>query len=367
MRVAFDVTPVLGGRTGVPQAVAHLLEALPAAAPEVDLQPYVLSGRARLDPGSRSGAPAGTRVLPLPAGLAVRAWGRLGRPRGDRWLGDADVVHGSNFVAPPMRCRPVSVTVWDCWCARHPASCPSAVAASARAVRRLVDRGAWLHVTSEHVAREVREVYGAERVVVVPLAVPTVAPATGPPPAGAPFVLALGALDRRKNLDALVRAFGAVAGAEGVPDDLGLVLAGPDGPARGAVDLAVAGLDPAVARRVRVLGTVDDQHRAILLRSASVLAYPSLDEGFGFPVLEAMAVGTPVVATRAGAVPEVAGEAAELVPVGDDEALATALVRVLADAPRRRELAAAGRARAATYSWAATAAGLADLWRRAAA
>jgi len=287
-------------------------------------------------------------------------------------------------------------------------------------VRRAVARGAWLHVTTEHGAREVAEVYGAtERVAVVPFAVPTVgvpggfgesragsaaigrgpgrgspseAPgdarnagshglvgssadagigtaargSTGLPPAlaGRPSILALGATDPRKGLAGLVRAFGALAADDA---EVVLVLAGPDGPGRPEVDAATADLPPEVARRVHVLGAVSDPARRTLLAGATVLAYPSLDEGFGFPVLEAMAAGVPVVASRAGALPEVAGDAALLVPVGDDDALSAALSALLADGPRRAEHVAAGRARAATFTWARTATGMADLWQRAVA
>ena len=89
-------------------------------------------------------------------------------------------------------------------------------------------------------------------------------------------------------------------------------------------------------------------------------------EGFGLPPLEAMAAGVPVVATAAGALPEVLGDAALLVPAGDVEALSDALGRALDDADSRSRLVHAGRARAATYSWGACAAGLVDLYRRAA-
>ncbi|HUF32046.1 MAG TPA: glycosyltransferase family 1 protein [Acidimicrobiales bacterium] len=368
MRVALDVTPLLGAGSGVAQTVSQLLAALPGAAPEVEIVPYVLSGRARAGSATLAGLPPGTRALPLPAGAVVRAWGRLDRPRGDRWLGDADVVHGANFVVPPMSRRPTTLTVHDCWCARHPEACAPAVRAATAAVQRAVDRGAWVHASTDHVAREVRDVYGAERLVVVPFGVPPVAEVPPSPP-GPPTIVSLATLDPRKGLDGLVRAFGALvaSGAPGVPDDLRLVLAGADDAGRPAVDEAVAGLDPAVAARVDLPGAVSDARRAALLRGAAVLAYPSLDEGFGFPLLEAMSVGTPVVASSAGAIPEVAGDAAELVAPGDDAALAAALARVLGDDAHRSTLVAAGRARAASYSWAHHAAGMAALWREAVA
>ena len=367
MRVALDVTPLLGAPTGVSQSLRGLLDGLATGQDDVELLPYVLSGRALR---RREVVVEGRAVtaLPLPAGLAIRRWGRGDRPAADRWLGAADVVHGTNFVAPPMRRRPTTATVHDCWCARNPDRCSPDVAALTSAVRRSVGRGTWLHVTTEHGAREVAAVYGAtERVAVVPFAVPGggEGDAEGTVPAavaGRRYVLALGALDPRKGLAGLVRAFGLVGGL--APDVL-LVLAGPDGPARPGIEEALAALDPTVARRVHLLGTVGDGTRRALLAGAAVLAYPSLDEGFGFPVLEAMAAGTPVVCSRAGALPEVAGDAAAMVAVGDDASLAATLLSVLGDEERRAGLVAAGSIRVQQLSWARTAAGLTALWRRA--
>ncbi len=111
-------------------------------------------------------------------------------------------------------------------------------------------------------------------------------------------------------------------------------------------------------------GAVDDATKAWLLRNARALAYPSLDEGFGFPILEAQQVGLPVVATRAGSIPEVAGDGAALVPVGDGDALAGALAAVLDDDAHRAELIAAGHANVARFSWRATATALVQLYRR---
>lgn len=369
MRVAVDVTPLLGAPTGVAQSLRGLLGGLAATQPDVEVVPFVLSGRAAR---SREVVVEGlsARALPLPAGLAIRAWGRLDRPAADRWLDGAEVVHGSNFVVPPMRSRPTTATIHDCWCARHPSRCSSDVAALSAAVRRSLARGTWLHVTTAHGAREVSEVYGArERVAVVPFAVPAGGASAGSPAGSAAlptalvgrrYVLALGALDPRKGLTGLVRAFARLSAED--PDVL-LVLAGPDGPDRAGIDAAIA--DLSAAARVHLLGTVGDGTRRALLAGAAALAYPSLDEGFGFPVLEAMAAGVPVVASDAGALHEVAGAAAVLVPVADDGALAGALASVLTDEGRRSHLVAAGRARAAHFTWARTAAGMADLWRRA--
>jgi glycosyltransferase involved in cell wall biosynthesis len=113
-------------------------------------------------------------------------------------------------------------------------------------------------------------------------------------------------------------------------------------------------------------GWVDDATLSGLLHGAAVLAYPSVYEGFGFPPLQAMAAGVPVVATRAGALPEVLGDAADLVPVGDPEALAGALGRLLDSGELRADAAARGAVRAAAFTWDRCAEGLAGLYRAAA-
>jgi glycosyltransferase involved in cell wall biosynthesis len=177
---------------------------------------------------------------------------------------------------------------------------------------------------------------------------------------GRPFVLSLGTIERRKNLPALVAAFGLAASRL---DGAVLVLAGAPGDDTAALDDVRGALSPGLRDDVVVPGPVDGATKSWLLHHAAVVAYPSLDEGFGFPILEAQGADKPVVATSAGSIPEVAGDGAELVPVGDRDALAAALVRVLGDDERRRELVSAGRANLARFSWTATAVGLIRLYR----
>jgi len=363
MDVALDVTPLLGPRSGVGYFVAEILDAM-AGAEGVGLVPYALSLRARA--GGLGGLPAGTRILPLPATASITAWGRIDLPDAERWLRPAAVVHGTNFVVPPCRGAGAVVTVHDCSFARFPELCSPAVRRMVPALRRAVARGAWVHTPSQFVAEEARDVLGTDRVVAVPHGVPRLALGAAPLSGlvgDSPFLLALGTLEPRKNVRRLVEAFGAVAARH---PRLQLLVAGADGPARPEVEAARDALPSAVARRVRLAGYVDDRTRATLLTRAAVFAYPSLYEGFGFPVLEAMAAGTPVVAGRAGAVPEVAGDGALLVDPADPDAIAGAICRVLEDAGLAGELVRAGHRRAAGYSWRRAAEGLTDLYRRAA-
>ncbi len=143
-----------------------------------------------------------------------------------------------------------------------------------------------------------------------------------------------------------------------------MVIAGHDGPGRPEIDAAIARLADGARRRVVLAGPVSDAGRRALLEHATLLAYPSIYEGFGFPVLEAMTVGLPVVAARAGSIPEVAGDAALLVEPTNEQALADAMERILTDDDIRAELVARGRDRVHAFSWDHTARALASCYRR---
>jgi glycosyltransferase involved in cell wall biosynthesis len=176
------------------------------------------------------------------------------------------------------------------------------------------------------------------------------------------YVLAVGTIEPRKDYPLLVRAFEAVAAAH---PDVALVIMGADGWGSEAFDKAVAA--STARRRIVRPGYVGDAGLAAALGGAAVLAYPSRYEGFGFPPLQAMAAGVPVVATAAGAVPEVVGDGAWLVTPGDDDALAARLIEALSGGEAVDALVARGRVRSAEFSWERCADGLAGLYRDAVA
>ncbi|HKE72765.1 MAG TPA: glycosyltransferase family 1 protein [Acidimicrobiales bacterium] len=335
---------------------------------DVDLTAYAVTwrGRGRL----RSVVPPGVAVVerPMAARPLHELWRRSDHPRIDRWIGRHDVVWGPNYVVPPTAAASLA-SVHDLTTLHYPEMADGFTLAYPDLVRRAVARGAWIHTDSDFVRGEVIDHFGVDpdRVVTVHLG----ARAAAPPPPGAPrpervpdgpYVLALGTVEPRKDLPTLVAAFDALAAAD---PDLRLVVAGADGWGADALTAAVA----AARHRDRVvrLGRVDEAVRAALLAGAAAYAFPSRYEGFGLPPLEAMGAGVPVVATRAGSLPEVCRDGADLVPVGDADALAAALGRVLGDAGHRDALVARGRAVAAGYDWDDTAAGIAALLARVAA
>jgi glycosyltransferase involved in cell wall biosynthesis len=167
-----------------------------------------------------------------------------------------------------------------------------------------------------------------------------------------PYLLYLGTLQPRKNLGRLVEAFAASGlHAEGYT----LVLAGRAGWLAEPLLEAIRGLPPAVQDRVRLPGFIPDADKAALLSGATALVFPSLYEGFGFPVLEAQACGTPVICSNTSSLPEAAGDGALLVDPLDRGALAEAMRRVVADAALRADLIARGRVNLLRFDWAAAA------------
>ena len=378
LRVALDATPLLGAPTGVGRFCAGALRAL-AGRPELEVRAFAVTWRRRdrLPPLVPSGV--GVRQRAMPARPLHLVWAHLPVPGVEWFVGPADAVHGTNFVVPPCRRAARVVTVHDLTTVRFPEMCDRSTLGFPRMVRRAVAEGAWVHTPSQFVADEVVAVLGADpgRVRAVHHGVtppsgtpPTVPPAATPsgdgpagrlPPQVHRYLLAVGTIEPRKDYPGLVRAFDAVAGSR---PDLGLVVAGADGWGAEAFHEALA--SARCRDRVVELGYVPDGALARWLAGAAALAFPSVYEGFGFPPLEAMAAGVPVVATAAGAIPEVVGDAAVLVPPGDVDALAQALAEVLDDDARRVALVEKGRCRAAAFTWEACGEGLSALYADAA-
>jgi glycosyltransferase involved in cell wall biosynthesis len=270
-----------------------------------------------------------------------------------------DVWHGPHYTMPLRASVPCVVTIHDLTFFDHPEWHErSKVVFFRRMIRAAARRAATLVCVSAYTAERLRELAvprgniaivhhgvdhqrftatGDEAKDLAALAEHGIEP---------PYIAFASTIEPRKNVPTLVQAFAEVAASR---PDLRLVLAGSDGwGAREARDAISAS---GVATRVLRPGYLDGATIAAFFRRAVVVAYPSLEEGFGLPALEGLACGAPVVTSEGSALAEVVGNAALLVPPDSSHALATAIGRVLDDPSLRERLRAAGPARAAEFNW----------------
>ncbi len=281
------------------------------------------------------------------------------------------VLH-SQYAAPPFSFVPDVVTIHDILFETHPELFEGAFSArSVGLIRRSARRAAVVLTVSEFSRRALVERYRLppEKVLVTLNGVDREAfRPMGTEPAGireryrldGPFVLFVGRIEPRKNLPRLIRAFSRVRGRIG--GGIRLVIAGQE-------DFRSAEVFREAERQAEAsvvfLGAVPDADLPALYNLAEALAYPSLAEGFGILVLEAMACGTPVVASPRGALPEVGGDAVLWVEPEDEEAIAEGIERIVTDNDLRERLRAAGSSRAALFEWKETARGTLEAYRRA--
>jgi glycosyltransferase involved in cell wall biosynthesis len=351
IRVAVDATAVPARLTGAGVYAAGLLAAL-ARRDDLELEAFCAPGSA-----AALAAP-GLRLQPVTVAAAGRpariAWTQLLAGRAARRR-SADLLHGVHYELPLRARLPALVTVHDLTMVTHPQwHEASKVRYFGWAMRRAVAAARRVLCVSATTARDLRELLGVppDRIDVTPLgtdlrpasaeAVDAVRRRLG---LDGPYLLGLGTVEPRKDLPTLVRAFASLAGE--LPHRL--VLAGLAGWGAGALAAEVAA--SGVAERILLTGYVPEADKAALYSGADVFAYPSRYEGFGLPVLEAMACGTPAVTTTGGSLPEVAGDAAALVEPGDAGALAAAVAKLAADPAARNDAAGRGLARAATFTW----------------
>ncbi|MDW8325557.1 MAG: glycosyltransferase family 1 protein [Anaerolineales bacterium] len=376
MRLGLDVTAAVAQGAGIGRYTRELLRALAAADPD---NHYRLFFASRTCPHPLPPLPPNFRVTALPIHdiWLARLWHRARLPLPvETFIGPVDVFHSPDFTLPPVRRGTRTLlTVHDLSFVRDPGSAPPGLLAYLNAVvPRSVARADHVLADSQATKNDLIELYRvpAEKVTVLYSGVEAnFRPVTDAAQLAAvraryglgeaPFILAVGTLQPRKNYVRLLQAFAAVASQSPI-SDLQLVIAGGKGWLFDSIFAEVERLG--LKQRVRFPGFVADGDLPALYSAARVLAYPSLYEGFGLPMLEAMACGTPVVASTASCLPEVAGDAALLVPPTDVPALAEALGRATADEAVRAELIARGFARARAFTWSKSAEQLLALYHR---
>ncbi|GAA2664860.1 MULTISPECIES: glycosyltransferase family 1 protein [Actinosynnema] len=344
LTVLLDGTPLLGQRTGIGRYTAALAEELASMVDEVDVRAvaFTLRGWRAL----RTVLPHDVvaRGLPVSARLLRQFWLRAPFPPVEVLAGLADVMHATNFVLPPSVRAGGVVTIHDLAMLDHPGDLPPSDARLPELVRQSAARAAVVCTPTRAVADQVVERLGVpeDRIVVTPLGVDPAWFAARPPsdPVRArlrlplEYLLFVGAGGPRKGLDRLIAAHAAR------PELPPLVLAGP----------GESGVDGRVVRT----GYLTEIDLRRVVAGASALVLPSRDEGFGLPVLEALACNVPVVCSDVPALREVAGGHAVHVPVGDVEALGQALVETV-ETPPSPAAQAARRAHASEFTWRRTA------------
>jgi glycosyltransferase involved in cell wall biosynthesis len=346
----------VSGATGIGRYTYELVAAL-RALEDPALQLELGSCREADPPDPALTAQTRVRRMPAPRPVVHLAWTAGPWPKVERSGSRPDVVHALSPSFPVRSRAPLICTVHDLTPITNPEWYGQIEGLGfRRAVADARRRAALVLTVSEHVRQLLldREGFDPDRVRVTPHGVTgTFASQLSGEATAAlrqrlgielPYLLHVGMLAPRKHLSVLVRALAMLRPSL----DIELVLAGPDRGDEAA--LRALALDMGVADRVRFLGFVAEADLAALVQGATALAHPALDEGFGLTPLEAMAAGTPVVVSAAGALPEVVGDAGVVVDGGID-AWGEALRRVVDDPTHAAELSDRGRARAATFRW----------------
>ena len=371
LRVSIDASAVPDHPTGAGRYVLELVKRL---AQRSDLDLTVLCRR---DDAERWKAIGGALLVDRapPARPLRLAWEQMELPRILEQL-SVEVHHGPHYTMPARASIPTVVTVHDMTFFDHPEWHERAkVLFFRRAIRQSAARAAALITASSAAASRITDVlgpdvnlhlipHGVDRDKYRPLAADEREAAATDEELRAkmgvrqPYVAFVGTLEPRKDVPNLVRAFDKVAGD--LPD-LRLILAGAPGWGVEAVEAAIS--SSRHRNRVRRVGYVDERDKVALMRGAAALAYPSREEGFGLPVLEALACGAPLITTSGTSMADVVGDAARLFTPADVEELAAAVdeqVRGGSAVDERRER---GFALAARYTWEASADAHAEVYK----
>jgi len=366
MHICLDYRPALHEATGVGTYVSGLLSGLLECHPEDRYTAFSASWKHRLG----DVPDAGVVDVRVPVRILDALWHRCGWPAVERWTGDIDVAHSPSPLPIPTRRALRVVTVHDCYFLRFPEHVSGPMSRDyVPLVRDSVRAADAVVAVSETTRRELCELTGVDpkRVHVTYNGVGRTYRRSSADAAPEtlerlgikrPYLLFVGRREPRKNLGVLLEAFAQVAAAR---DDVDLLLVGPDGL---GWDHTWSNVPGTVRRRVVLLPYQQASTLACLYAHSRALLLPSLWEGFGLTAVEAMACGAPVIAARAGALPEVLGDNALWIDPASPDEIARASHRVLDDDALRARLVEAGGRCAQRYSWRRTARLTHELYRR---
>jgi len=376
LRIAIDYTSAVNQNAGIGRFVRRLVHSVV----EHDSTDSFLLLHAAPNPGRTPTYPSGSnvrrRVLRVNERWMNILWHRLQVPLPADWLtGPVDLFHSPDFVLPPVRAAKSILTVHDLAFLLYPECADARLRAYLeRTVPRSVQRADYVVADSENTRNDVVCLLGVppERVTVVPGGVdPSFAPVTDPMRLAqfrrsigldetTPYILFVGVIEPRKNLVGLIEAFDVLKSRRPLPHKLVVV-----GRRGWLSDSTMERAERSLYRNEIIFpGFIQDGDLATLYSAAETFAFPSHYEGFGLPVLEAMACGVPVVASRASSLPEVVGDAGMQVDPDDTERLASALELLALNPEMRADFSARGLERAAMFSWDAAAQVMLDVYRR---
>lgn len=365
-RVVIEFTPAVAQGGGVARSVHEMTAALLSAA-QHDYTLFI-AGMAPIPPDIAAYLPRVRYAAPGSLTL-TRLWHRLRVPLPvEAFTGRTDLYFATDFALPPTLPHTRSaIFIHDLTYIRVPdAAVPELVRYLKLVVPRALKRADVVIVNSEATKADIIDIYGtpSDKIVAIQFGVhPHFTPSNKPLPAlrtkyGLPeqaYILAVGTVQPRKNYSRLIEAL-AILRDRGI--DAALVIAGGKGWMETPIFETVTRLG--LEAQVKFLGYVDNSDLPALYSYAAAFAMPSLYEGFGLPVLEAMACGTPVVTSNISSLPEAAGDGALLIDPTDVEALADALQRILTDTALAQSLREKGLAHVTPYTWGRTASQLAE-------